>query len=30
MQVKLNACSSTDCCPHLPDRLASLLWTVLT
>jgi hypothetical protein len=30
MLVKLDACSSTDCCPHPPARLASLLWTVLT
>jgi hypothetical protein len=26
MQLKLNACSSTDRCPHLPTRPASLLW----
>ena len=24
MQVKLNACSSTDCCPHLPARPPSI------
>jgi hypothetical protein len=29
MQVTLNACSSTDCCPHLPACPTSLLLTVL-
>ena len=29
MLVKLNACSSTDRCPHLPTHPALLLWTVL-
>ena len=29
-QGKLNACYSTDPCPHLLARPASLLWTALT
>uniref|UniRef100_A0A8C7G0Y6 Reverse transcriptase domain-containing protein n=1 Tax=Oncorhynchus kisutch TaxID=8019 RepID=A0A8C7G0Y6_ONCKI len=30
MQVKLNACFSTNRCPHPPACLALLLWTVVT